>query len=309
MKNFFLIFLLWLTSCSTTKTGQEPIVPVPSDISIKEENPLTINENENVKPEEVEKSPIKKTSTTIFFGPGINRTVGYTSFIKGLKKQNIEIDMVSGVGMGAVFAAHMASGKTTQKMEWLYFKFFNETRGEKPFSKSWKKSLEEIFLKEFKNTEVQNLKTSLVIPVYQKNPPKIVYLNKGNLFELLKSQFIFSLKEDGPYASPLISEAFDGFFLRKLGANFIIGVDVLGKKIIFEEADSKTRKIYSDMPKKVGKDKKYFDLFFSLPFSEMPLDSDKKLPESLQKTNEYSKWAAKAIKDKSDTLTKVDEEK
>jgi hypothetical protein len=281
------------------------MVAVPNDISVVEESQVEIQDTELASsPSETEKKPIeqKKASIALIFGPGLNRTVGYSTFLKALKKQNVEVEMVSGTGMGAIVAAHFASGKTPQKLEWLFFKFFNETKGKKPYSNSWKKSLEEVFLKEFKNVKVEDLKIPLVVPVYQKNPPMVKNINKGNLFELLQAQFIFSTKEEGPYTSPLTKEVYNGFWMRKLGAKVVVGMDVLGKKVLFEEEDKSLKELYNKILKNIRSDKGDLDIYFSLPFSEMPLDSEKKLPESLQKTAEYGEWAAKTIKIKRDAI-------
>ena len=311
MKITFLIFLLFLFSCATKKTESEPMVAVPNDISVVEESQVEIHDTElatSTTEPEVKAYKQTKTSIALIFGPGLNRTVGYSTFLKALKKQNIEVEMVSGTGMGAIVAAHFASGKTPQKLEWLFFKFFNETRGKKPYSNSWKKSLAEVFLKEFKNVKVENLKIPLVIPVYQKNPPMLKNINKGNLFELLNAQFIFSTKEEGPYTSPLTKEVYNGFWMRKLGAKVVVGIDVLGKKLIFEEEDKSLKDLYNRILKTVRNDRGELDLFFSLPFSQMPLDSEKKLPESLQKTAEYGEWAAKTIKTKRDAIKNDEKE-
>jgi hypothetical protein len=287
------------------------MVAVPNDVLVVEESPVEIQDTElATSPAETDKKTFeqKKTSIALIFGPGLNRTVGYSTFLKALKRQNVEVEMVSGTGMGAIVAAHFASGKTPQKLEWLFFKFFNETKGKKPYSKSWKKSLEEVFLKEFKNVKVEDLKIPLVVPVYQKNPPMVKNINKGNLFELLEAQFIFSTKEEGPYTSPLTKEVYNGFWMKKLGAKVVVGIDVLGKKLIFEEEDKSLKDLYNKILKTVRNDRGDLDLFFSLPFSEMPLDSEKKLPESLQKTAEYGEWAAKTIKTKRDAVKNDEKE-
>jgi hypothetical protein len=284
------------------------MVAVPNDILVVEESPVEIQDTELATETEVKTFKQKKTSIALIFGPGLNRTVGYSTFLKALKKQNIEVEMVSGTGMGAIVAAHFASGKTPQKLEWLFFKFFNETRGKKPYSNSWKKSLEEVFLKEFKNVKVEDLKIPLVIPVYQKNPPMLKNINKGNLFELLEAQFIFSLKEEGPYTSPLTKEVYNAFWMRKLGAKMVVGIDVMGKKGLFEEEDKSLKELYNKIIKNIKNERGDLDLFFSLPFSQMPLDSEKKLPESLQKTAEYGEWAAKTIKTKRDAIKNDEKE-
>lgn len=311
MKITLLILLAFFISCSTTIKQEEPMVPVPMDASVEEKGPIIVEEDEDISTPTFDATAnsvsTKKPILALIFGPGLNRTAGYSAFLKQLKKQNITAQMVSGSGMGAVVAAHYAAGKTPQKMEWLFYKFFNETRGKKPFSNSWLRSLEEVLLKEFRNSQIQDLKIKLVIPVYQKNPPGIKNFDQGNIFELLQAQFIFSPKSNSHYISPMESQVFNGFWMRKLGAELVVGVDALGGKILFDQPNEFLKNHYAKVLKTMKKEKKYLDLYFSLPFSKMPLDSEKNLPESLQKTNEYGKWAASVIKSKRG-LRKTDEE-
>ena len=289
-------------SCSSSSVKEGPLVAVPSDVKVAEPAPVVVTDQEPVTIVNltIEKEKQKKPTIALIFGPGLNRTVGYSAFLKELKKQNISAQIVSGTGMGAIIAAHYASGKTPQKIEWLFFKFFNETRGKRPFSRSWRRSLENVFLKEFKNTQIQDLKMNLVIPVYQTNPPMIKNFSQGNLFDLLKAQFIFSSNGGGALISPLGIQTFNGFWMRKLGAKIVVGVDVLGKKIIFEEDDKFLKDLYGKIAKQIKNESKDLDLFYTLPFSDMALDSEKKLPESLQKTQDFGKIAAKTIKLKRD---------
>lgn len=287
------------------------MVAVPMAVSVGEKEPIVVNETESATPTletATNTSAETKPKLALVFGPGLNRAAGYSAFLKELKKQNISAQIVSGSGMGAIIAAHYAAGKTPQKMEWLFFKFFNETRGKKPYSRSWLKSLEEVFLKEFQKTQIQDLKIHLVVPVYQKNPPGIKNFDKGNLFELLKAQFIFSTKTDSDYISPLEKQVFNAFWMRKLGAEMVVGIDALGKNLSFETPDDFLASHYGKIVKVIKGEQKDFDLFFTLPFSSMPLDSEKKLPESLQKTNEYGNWAAKVIKSKRDLRKRNEEE-
>ncbi len=302
MRSLGLFFLLFLTSCSTTTPTSEPIVAVPNDIEVAEKAPIIVDEQsgEPITTDVTEFPIFKKQSIALIFGPGLNRTAGYSAFLKALKKQNISAQMVSGSGMGAILAAYYAAGETPQKIEWLFFKFFNETRGKKPYSSSWLKSVEDVFLKKFENTQIEDLKISLVIPVLQKNPPMIKNFNKGNVFQLLKAQFIFSNKGKGLFISPLEKQVFNGVWMRNMGAEIVIGVDVLGKTLLLEEDNRDLRDQYNRISKIIKKDKKYLDLFFTLPFSNMPLDGEKKLPEALQKTKEYGKWASNIIKSKRD---------
>lgn len=300
MRSLALFFLLFLTSCSTTTITSDPIVAVPNDVEVAEKPPVIVDEQsgEPITTDVTESPTFKKQSIALIFGPGLNRTAGYSAFLKELKKQNISAQMVSGSGMGAILAAYYAAGETPQKIEWLFFKFFNETRGKRPYSRSWLKSVEDVFLKKFQNTQIEDLKISLVIPVLQKNPAMIKNFNKGNIFQLLKAQFIFSKKGKEPFVSPLEKQVFNGVWMRNQGAEIVIGVDALGKTLLFEEDDGDLKEQYSRISKIIKKDKNYLDLFFTLPLSNMPLDGEKKLPEALQKTKEYSKWAANTIKSK-----------
>jgi len=296
-----LLLLIFILSCSSTSSKNEPLGVSLNDFEVGKAKPQI--KNDSYGPEytgvrqnqEVgEKEPI----IALVLGPGLNRTLGYTYFLKSLTRNNIKITIISGSGMGAVVASHFAAGNSPEKIEWLFYKFFNEVKGKRAFSSTWINELENKLLHDFKNASIQELDITLVIPVFNKKKFKVTNLKRGSLYSSLRAQFMFyhpKMKEN--ISTPLQWAVYNGKYLKKLGADIVIGVDVLADKIELEVEDGFLYGYYGKMIRKIKKERKDLDHLFTLPFFDVPLDSEKNLPKNIQLMKHVSEEMVASIKD------------
>jgi hypothetical protein len=292
--------LLLFFSCSTARKGQESSIGV-SQTETSTSTPLD-KESHGTPETPMVPAPVpKEPLMALILGPGLNRSVGHCAFLKNLK--NFKIGLISGSGMGAIVAAHFAAGKTAQKIEWLFYNFFNETKGDKPLSHHWTVSLDKIFLNEFKKTFIQDLKIHLVVPVFDQKSSKVVSFDQGNLYTLLKAQFNYWPKKQDPFSTPLGRQIYNPKDLRRLGGDIIIGVDVLGKRATFEVKDDFFEGFYNKILSVTKNERSTMDLFFSLPFEEVPLDSQTKMAEALARSKRTARYALFLIQNKKNAFS------
>jgi len=231
LRPILLLFILFI-SCSTSKTTNEPLGVQLNNLSVGKAKPK-IKEG-SYGPEYTgvggEAQHDKEPIIALILGPGLNRTLGYAYLLKSLLRNNINIRIISGTGMGAVVASHFASGKSPEKIEWLFYKFLNGVKGKRAFSPIWKSELEKKLLKDFKNLGIQELGITLVIPIFIKKAFRVENLKRGSLNSSLKAQFRFyHPKMKGPISTPLQWSVYNGKYLKELGADIVIGGRCFGR--------------------------------------------------------------------------------
>ena len=137
-----------------------------------------------------------------------------------------------------------------------------------------------------------------MLPVFDKKKFKVVNLKRGSLYSSLQAQFRFyHAKMTELKSTPLQWAVYNGKFLKKLGADIVIGVDVLADKIELEVEDGFLYGYFGKMIGKIKKERKDLDLLFTLPFSDMPLDSERNLPKNIQLMRKATEEMMDSIKD------------
>jgi hypothetical protein len=104
----------------------------------------------------------KKIRIGINLGPGLNRVINYVSVLKVLERHNLSPTVVTGTGMGAIVAAMYAEGMTPEVIEWNFYKYFKETKINKPYEKDWIKHVDRVLLSKFKNSKIEETKKSFL---------------------------------------------------------------------------------------------------------------------------------------------------
>lgn len=228
----------------------------------------------------------KKAIFGLVLGPGAHRALGHITFLKYLDSKNIEPHLLSGNEMGAVVAALYASGVTPQKMEWLFYKFFNESKKNKIYSIKWFKKLDEIILKEIKVTSIEKLKIAMYLPGLTKKGVFGLY-GSGNI----KSVLISNIKAFSKYGHSQHQYNFFGDrFFNRIGVDILIGIDVLGENILFERGDDYLAGIFGKVVGKIQKEKNNpKKKIYSLYLEEYPLDSYDDPSPYLKKPEKQSK--------------------
>lgn len=206
MKINIFLTLLFLISCTSHQVVKVGTV----DIDKNTESNIKINKNEN----NVEYGPMAGTPSIIsskskiqtkliglHLGAGSYSTLHYIGLFKNLKKNDVKIGVVSGVGLGALFAALYAKYENPDVIEWKTFKLVSELKLTRFLDGNWKKKYHDFLNKEFNNEEIQKLKIATFIPVYDSKNKKIHLLKSGSIKRALMSAITFHSKK---YLSPMV---------------------------------------------------------------------------------------------------------
>lgn len=235
----------------------------------------------------------------VYLGPGLNRVLSHLSFLKTLKASGVSIKVLSGVGMGAVIAAQYASGLTISQIEWHFHRFFEVlNKTDKVFSLSWKQKVNEYLLGPLKKRKIEHLKRYLFIPLYDSDKKQINFFKKGFLIDVLRSNLNISYSGSGQYSSAL----FHNFSVREmrqyLGIDLFIGVNVLGKKISFENPDGYLIGLFGRAMTNNNKVMDNFELNVDLPVSNWKLDGVNNFSNFLLNSKVVSEMVLLQIKQK-----------
>ncbi len=240
--------------------------------------------------------------TALILGPGMYRSMAYLSLLKNLEQNGLRPKIISGMEMSSIIAAMYANGTTTAKIEWQFYKFFKEVANILPYTPPWLEILSEILLKDFKNKNIEESNFTLIIPVMDRITGEIVYLKNGNLYNALLANMSL-MKTDAEklnleYQAAYLKKVFDRDNYAMMGADLVIGVDVLGGKITLKSGNDLLIGIWGKIISSIQRDKGLLDLYLQLPTENMPLDSSNKLPYLLEKSYENASSISASIKNK-----------
>lgn len=234
----------------------------------------------------------KKLRIGISFGPGLYRTINYVSLLKFLERQNLNPQVITGTGFGAIVAAMYASGMTPEVIEWNFYRYFKEKRNYRPFESEWLEEVDNLLLEKLKNKTIQDTVKKFYITLYSSKTKKTYYFDKGNIRELLLlnlklSNSIDPRKSGVQYTTAFENEVFNAGLMKRLGVDFAIGADVLGSKFDFQESNEYLIGVFGRAAGRIAREKKGFDYFYSIPLQKMSLDSTENGAFYLLKTQEY----------------------
>ena len=301
------IFLV-IYSCSTDSTSSNYIETVP--VFNAQEHFLPNIEADSTTNSELGPSPLEPYAITaaqkeripvvaITLGPGINRVFGHISLLKSLKESTITLHYLSGTGLAAIIAAMYAADMTPDKIEWVFYTFFNEAKEYPPYSPKWLDSLKSILNKVFADKMIEDLNHTLFLPLYNREAHLIEYPRTGHLVTALMNNLqLLPNNRKLKYSSAFTHQIYGTSTLKKNGANIIVNIDVLGQGIFFDSKHDFLYNIFSEISAIIGREKETLDMFFELPISKMPLDSLKELPLYLQLSAEESKLIIQSVKNK-----------
>ena len=320
MKVIFLSIFLILLSCSTR--GRRDL-PLESPIMIKQAKKnylsvLSLNKKEQRKktkidvslskgisefgpsPDKFYKEDSKKIErqpvVALVLGPGINRVLGHLALLKSLRKYKVPWHIISGEGLSSIIASYIAMGKTPEKIEWLFYKFFNETKGVVPFSKHWINKVENIFLKNLNKKKMEDLHLSTVIPIYNRSERKVHYKKNGLLQPALRSNlYLKNILDKRKFSTPFPWEVFNTRPYKSMGVDILIGIDVIGEKFVFDRGNEFLIGIFGKVSGRISIEKNNLDMYFQLPMSSMPLDSLKNAPSTLRDVEVEGEEVSKSI--------------
>tara|TARA_Y100000590_G_scaffold469529_1_gene657802 strand:- start:244733 stop:245689 length:957 start_codon:yes stop_codon:yes gene_type:complete len=296
---FLIIFLSLLVSCAgPVEESYDDISSnvVDLDSSSSEKAPPTIGSESDVSAVGVGPKPIgpnrvgqdeKNPSVwALVLSPGLNRVICHAVAVRALYEKGIRFNIITGSGMGSIVAAYLAQGTTPEIIEWRFHKFFQKSEGMKPFSKNWIERVEKDLLKDFEGKKIQNTKITLLVPVYNELEKKVDYLRRGDLHKSLLENVNLRARVPGKANSVIVYDKLDSSKLISVGAQKIVEIDALGRKVKFEGSADYLFGIYgrwSSVPKEQNEN----HYLMELPIADFSLDSTKDLPEYLRMSYLY----------------------
>ncbi len=224
---------------------------------------------------------VKQNVWALVLSPGLNRVICHAVAVRALYEKGIRFNIITGSGMASIVAAYLALGTTPEIIEWRFHKFFQKSEGMKPFSKNWIERVEKDLLKDFEGKKIQNTKITLLIPVYNEMERKVNYLRRGDLHKSLLENLRLGSKVPNKVNSVITYDRVDSSRLIKLGAQKIVEIDALGKRVKFEGSADYLFGIYGRLSS-MSKEKKENHFLVELPIENFSLDSIKDLPEYLR---------------------------
>lgn len=238
----------------------------------------------------------------LILGPGLNRTAAHISFLRMLEQRGVKVRLIQGQELGAVVAALYARYQSAERVEWFFYKYFRKNERASVLTSSWRQSIEEELLSSLgkdacKEMTLESLKIDYVLPLYSMKEKKVQYLRRGPLCAPLL-QSLTPIVDAKDYSASFEWGLFNSSALKKAGADLVIGVDVLGNKLLFRKENQKLKELYSKVRNIRNIEKKYVDHFVSLPVDDMPMDGLENLPLVSKKSLLYSDKAVKEIVEK-----------
>ncbi len=294
MKNYLkalFLFTFLLLSCSKEKVRLDNLNVVDLEKRVSTSIPSIdkTNYSENIynHKKRVERLPV----ICIVFGPGLNRSFLYSSIIRAIEDERLNVHMVTGFGLGMIFGGMYAASENSKKIEWSTYKFFSKNK-EKFFTNSWYKNLKNYLYKSIDNKKIQTFSKVFLIPYFNNKTGSVEYLKKGVFGELFEKN---GFSED---YKVFPNNVFSISALRKQGADIIIGVDLLGSEINFKKASGFLIGQYGKASSMQNKNDQLFDHIIHIPVQEMKLDEEKNFDLFFQKSYEFTRNELKIIKEK-----------
>lgn len=209
----------------------------------------------------------------IFFGPGLFRTVSYISIIRVFEKIGLRFHVISGTGLGSVVAALYANNSTSDQIEWFFYKVLNKIKDKKPYSKEWKSIILTELEKELPDYLIQEVKTTLLIPVYDNMKGEIKNLMRGNLLSAIEKNFSLS-DGDKRFISSLYGKSLVNYNqMKALGTDILVGVNLLSSNLYTDENNFKLVGLFKDAGRKLSGSKHKFDYYYEISKEGSELNS------------------------------------
>lgn len=210
----------------------------------------------------------------LILGPGLYRSFATIGLLKAFAKKNIKISIISGQEMSAIVALYYARDLSVSSFEWQLYKLARSGEfGLAPYSEKWREKTLNKLLDEFKKTQFEDLKLPSFLSLYNKKTNLIEHFAKGQVYGPLLR--IFDLSNEGIQGSSVAKLVFPTNFMRKMGADLVLVVDVLGKNVKFKKINEEISSFYEKAVNKITAEKKDLEHYFLLNLSQAELDSPK----------------------------------
>ncbi|RFU45706.1 patatin-like phospholipase family protein [Paraburkholderia sp. DHOC27] len=221
-----------LTACTTVTTGSRPDNPAPSESTASTTPPPTppVAPSASVKPQR----PIR---VGLALGGGAARGFAHIGVIKALEARNIQVDLVAGTSAGSVVAALYASGMNGFALNKLALNMDEASISDWAMPFRARGFLQGVALQNYLNTTLNNrpiekMAKPLGVVATDLNTGQPILFRRGNTGTAVRASCsVPSIFEpvkiagheyvDGGLVSPVPAS-----FARKMGADFVIAVDI-----------------------------------------------------------------------------------
>ncbi len=269
--NIFII-LFTLTGCSLlTKASQDGDKNVSDDTTAPLFDGVGEEKKNGNNSEKNKEAKIDKK--ILFFGSAGYRFAGQLGFVKALKDKNISIDVVTGTELGLLSALIYASSITDEQISWNLYKLFTEIEEFEIFSDNWFEKFNIFLDNSFFNVKIEELKTRVIVPIYDQKNKRVVYVQKGDLKSIVKMA-VSPCSNEIRYCMPVSSQKVQAYTIGQIfNSKNIAYVNVMYSQIKLKSDNSKMKKVWEQMIKNSSQPKVDLIKTIDLKVDEMEMDS------------------------------------
>lgn len=200
----------------------------------------------------------KRKKIGLALGGGGAKGLAHIGVIKTLERAGIPIDFVAGTSMGAIVGGWYAAGKEMEELEEIFLKFrwrdlfpLKEIIGRRGKGILRGQSVGELLSSHFQNRKIEDCpKPFAAVATDVKNGDAVVIKN-GSLSEAVKASIALpivfdpvaadgKILMDGGFSNPVPADV-----ARKMGADYIIAVDVSSRWAPYEEYPDSRKSVLS----------------------------------------------------------------
>ncbi len=305
---FLLISIILLSSCSTKREYSYSSVYEGVDLSRTENKQVPLIES---KGQTQSYGPILKEDSdyvnqksekikALFLYPGAMTSITYLKFVDNLQKYKLEPSIYSGAGFGAVIAAFLAKGLTTDHIEWKIFSLLESLKEIEYYSSDWKEIVYKFLKSEFEGDKLEGLRKALVLPIYDKKLQKIRYLSRGSLYNILLINLELDNTTNAFYQSPVTNGNLNIEGLKSNSVDRVAVLNSLGQELNFFKTNHYLIGLYGKMIgyAKVESERNQEDVhWFNLKRNNVELDRIIDLQDLLQTTMNKNENILKELRD------------
>ena len=307
MKFVLLFLFLSLVSCAAPKsTNSGSYIGVDLEGGVEKKIPL-IEGNGNsrsygpdVKGAETFAKQRAKEIVGLYLYPAGFNSLAYLKVVDNLQKYKTLPSVYSGAGLGAVVAAFLAMGVTPDHIEWKFFALLEKLAPHQYLSDEWKSILFKFLKKEFKNKRIEQLRTALILPVYDKKLGKTRYLSRGSLYNILVINLNLEASRSSKFGSPLMYGNLKIQRLMSKGVDRVAVVNALGEELNFSHANHFLIGIYGKL---IGQAKKFTEnqneneKWFNLNLGKRSIDKVQDLQKLILRSLENNEEVMNSLKE------------
>ena len=238
MKLLFIITFIGLLGCTSNK-------PHSKDFQQRDIETISLDENQTDRSKKVyidkdssigygpdvlengedEKAKGKRIPIlSLHLMPALYGSYAYITLLKDLEKRDIKPKIIASSGFSTIIAALYAKKASTSYLEWKIYELTSKIKGKTPFTEDWLDIVDSFIDREFKNQNLSQMKSLLVIPKIKKGQVELIV--SGKVAPLLKDNLRFNGSQHFFNSPELFSRK-----LEKIGADIIVNLSAFPRRL------------------------------------------------------------------------------